>query len=167
MVPYPGRARAGAGVAFTVAIAVVLDLWSKAAAADRLSDGTARALLPGLDLRLALNRGISFSLFPAHGPVSLAVLLACQGALTGLVAWLAFRATRRIERLGLALISGGALGNVLDRWMDGSVTDFLDLHPAGVHWFTFNLADAWITLGVVLLVHDAIRTPHRTYGGHV
>lgn len=88
----------------------------------------------------------------------MAVLLAFQGALTGLVSWLAFRAGGVAERLGLSLVTGGALGNLLDRWRHGGVTDWIDLHPAGSHWFTFNLADAWISVGVVLLVRDAIMT---------
>ncbi len=153
-----GSFRAAAIVAATATIATGVDLWTKAVAGDRLSDGSVHAVLPGLDLRLAFNRGISFSLFPAHAPMSLAILLGFQGVITGIVAWLAFRAVGSAERLGLAFVSGGALGNLLDRWRHGGVTDFLDLHPAGVTWFTFNLADAWISLGVVLLVRDAAMT---------
>jgi signal peptidase II len=163
MGPYPERLRAGGVLAATAAIAT-LDLWTKAVAADRLSQGNAHALLPGLDLRLAFNHGISFSLLPAHDPAALSVLLAFQGTVTGLVAWLAFRAAWPAERLGLALIAGGALGNLLDRWRNGSVTDWIDLHPAGTHWFTFNLADAFITLGVVLMTWDALFGSRRSAG---
>ncbi|MEQ4597472.1 MAG: signal peptidase II [Methylobacteriaceae bacterium] len=153
-----GSLRAAIIVAATAAIAAGVDLLTKAIAADRLSDGSVHALLPGLDLKLAFNHGISFSLLPAYEPATLAFLLAFQGALTGLVSWLAFRADGLAERLGLALVTGGALGNLLDRWRHGGVTDWIDLHPAGSHWFTFNLADAWISVGVVLLVRDAIMT---------
>jgi len=158
------RDKAGALVAATVAIAAVIDLWTKAAAADHLSEGEAHAFLPGLGLRLTFNHGVSFSLFPAHDPASLMLLVGFQGAMTGLVAWLAFRAARSAERLGLAFVTGGALGNFLDRWGNGSVTDWLDLHPAGLHWFTFNVADAWISLGVVLLAWDALRAQGQAEG---
>ncbi|HJE22877.1 MAG TPA: signal peptidase II [Methylorubrum populi] len=160
-----GSLRAATIVAATAAIAAGVDLLTKAIAADRLSGGSVHALLPGLDLKLAFNHGISFSLLPAHDPASLAVLLAFQSALTGLVAWLAFRAGGSTERLGLALVTGGALGNLLDRWCQGGVTDWIDLHPAGSHWFTFNLADAWISVGVVLLVGDAIMTARNGVRG--
>ena len=161
---YPGRVPAGAVVAAAAGLAAALDLWSKAVAADRLSDGHAHVMLSWLDLRLAFNHGIGFSLFPAHDPASLAVLLSFQATLTGLVGWLAFRAAGAAERLGLALVAGGALGNLLDRWGNGGVTDWIDLHPAGVHWFTLNLADAWISIGVVLVAWDAFLASGRSVG---
>ena len=58
-------------------------------------------------------------------------------------------------------MAGGAAGNFLDRLMDGTVTDYLDLHTGGIRWFTFNLADAWISLGVVLLLIDGFRLHRR------
>jgi signal peptidase II len=59
----------------------------------------------------------------------------------------------------LALILGGALGNVIDRVMLGAVVDFLDLHVAGYHWPAFNVADSAITCGAALLIWDSIRRP--------
>jgi signal peptidase II len=58
-------------------------------------------------------------------------------------------------------MTGGALGNLIDRCADGRVTDFLDLHPAEVHWFTFNMADIWISLGAALIAWEAVGKPGR------
>jgi signal peptidase II len=63
--------------------------------------------------------------------------------------------------LALALILGGALGNVIDRITIGAVVDFLDFHAAGWHWPAFNVADIAISCGAVLLVFDALRTKPR------
>ena len=64
-----------------------------------------------------------------------------------------------ITRLGYALIIGGALGNMADRIIHGAVVDFVSLHYAGYYWYVFNLADIWISLGVVLLVWGFWREP--------
>ncbi len=148
-------------LAAVAAGAAALDLWTKSLAVDRLDEGDVRGVIPFIDLALHFNRGISFSMFQAGTPASLAALLAVQAALTTLVAVLAVRTTAPLQRLGLALITGGALGNLVDRFVDGSVTDFLDLHTAGIHWFAFNLADFWISSGVVLLVLDAVVSLRR------
>jgi signal peptidase II len=157
-----GRVRRAATVAAMVAAAMAVDLGTKALAVELLAGGVPQSLMPVLDLSLVFNRGISFSLFQAPDPTSLALLLAMQVALTCFVIWLALNAAEALQRLGFSAIAGGAISNVLDRFMDGAVTDFLDLHTAGIRWFTFNLADVWISVGVVLLILDALPIwPHR------
>lgn len=141
--------------------AAIVDLTTKSLAVALLAEGDVRGVIPFIDLALHYNRGISFSMFQAGSPASLAVLLAIQAALTTLVAFFAHRATATLPRLGLALITGGALGNLVDRSVDGAVTDFLDLHTAGIHWFAFNLADFWISSGVVVLVLDEVVASRR------
>ena len=64
-----------------------------------------------------------------------------------------------LTRLGYALIIGGALGNLADRIIHGAVVDFVSLHYAGYYWYVFNLADIWISLGVVLLIWGFWREP--------
>lgn len=135
--------------------AAIVDLGTKALAVASLSEGDARGAIPFIDFTLHYNRGISFSLFQAGSPASVAALLTVQAALTTFVAVWAYRATGILQRLGLALITGGALGNLVDRLVDGAVTDFLDLHTAGIHWFAFNMADFWVSSGVFLLILDA------------
>lgn len=152
-----------ATVVAVVSVTAAIDLVTKVVAMKLLAGGVARNLMPMLDLSLAFNRGISFSLFQAHDPASLVVLLGIQGALTCLVIWWAVNATEALQRFGFSAIAGGAVANVLDRFINGTVTDILDLHTAGIRWFTFNLADVWISAGVVLLILDALPVWfHRT-----
>lgn len=162
--PSEGWARRVATVAAVLVTAAAIDLAAKAAAKEWLIDGATRGFLPFVDLSLSFNHGISFSLFPARDLSSRTLLLGIQGTLTCLVAGWAVAARRGLERLGFAAIAGGAAGNFLDRLMDGSVTDYLDLHTGGIRWFTFNLADVWISLGVVLLLLEGLPSRRRDPG---
>ncbi|MGA6957374.1 MAG: signal peptidase II, partial [Candidatus Acidiferrales bacterium] len=67
------------------------------------------------------------------------------------------RAGGRAGECGIALILGGALGNVLDRVLHHSVTDFIDFHVGAHHWYTFNLADSAIVIGAALVVVELFR----------
>ena len=80
----------------------------------------------------------------------------------GLVFWLR-QAEKPLPVVAIGLVIGGALGNALDRVRYGAVADFFDVHVAGYSWPAFNIADAGITVGVLLLVVDAMMTP-RTPG---
>jgi signal peptidase II len=65
--------------------------------------------------------------------------------------------------VALALVIGGAVGNVIDRIQFGAVVDFLDFHAGGWHWPAFNIADSAITVGVILLILDSVKSrPERT-----
>ncbi|MCH7555668.1 MAG: signal peptidase II [Proteobacteria bacterium] len=112
-------------------------------------------VLPFFNLVLVWNQGISFGIFGGGllppwllGGVALAVALA-------LVIWLR-KAETRLLAATIGLVIGGALGNVVDRFRFGAVADFLDFHWAGYHWPAFNLADAAISVGVVILLLDAL-----------
>lgn len=159
-----GRARRVATVTAVLATATAVDLTAKVAAEAWLAEGALRGLIPFIDLTLSFNRGISFSLFPAYDPSSLALLLGIQGTLTCLVTAWALAATGSLERLGLAAIAGGAAGNFFDRLGDGAVTDYLDLHTGGFRWFTFNLADAWISIGVIMMLLEGVPLSRRRPG---
>jgi signal peptidase II len=116
-------------------------------------------LAPFLDLTLRLNRGISFSLFARDSAAGEAALLAVTLAATGLLAWWLVRSRSALPAVGLGLIIGGALGNAIDRVAHGAVIDYLDLHAFGRHFFVFNVADAAINIGVVLLIFDLLLAP--------
>ena len=73
-----------------------------------------------------------------------------------------YRSTDRLLPAAFALIIGGAAGNVYDRLVHGAVVDFLHFHYQAYSWPAFNLADAAITLGVVLMLWGQLRTPHPT-----
>lgn len=107
-------------------------------------------VIPGfLRLHLAENPGSAFSLFQGFGPwLGLAAILAC-----GTIMVVVERTANRLELAGLSLILGGALGNLVDRLLNGpglrgAVTDFIDLS----FWPNFNVADSAITIGVVMLL---------------
>ena len=139
------------------AATVALDRVSKAWALDALFDPQSRIVLgPVLNMVPVWNRGVSFGLFAnesAWGPWLLggfALVVA-----VALVIWLV-RAKTVVLGAGLGLVIGGAVGNAIDRALYGAVVDFIDAHWGDLHWPAFNIADAAITVGVGLLLLDAL-----------
>jgi signal peptidase II len=130
---------------------------------DRLA-ADSEPLTPFLDLTLRWNRGISFSLFARDSASAEAALLTFTLAATALLAWWLSRSRSGLPAVGLGLIIGGALGNAIDRIIHGAVVDYLDLHAFGRHFFVFNLADAAINIGVVLLIVDLLPIPRAPNG---
>ncbi len=115
--------------------------------------GDAHEILPFFDLRFVPNIGISLGLLPADGPVMRWALVLLTAAIaTGVAVWM-WRETVRGDLIALALVLGGALGNILDRMRLGYVVDYADLHFGEWRPFlVFNVADAAITIGVVILL---------------
>ncbi len=113
-------------------------------------------LAPFLDLVLARNRGISFSLFRFDAPWGPWLLSALALVIVGWLFFWQWRARSRLVSAAVGLIAGGAIGNVADRLYSTAVTDFIDLHLGDYHWPAFNLADSAITVGVVLLLAEAL-----------
>lgn len=131
--------------ALVMAVVVLLDQLSKAAVRDSIVPGETRGVLPGVQLVNTRNRGVAFGFLPGrHLAVSVLVGL----ALLVLVVYFARHLSKPLIWLPTGMLLGGAFGNILDRLRAGSVTDFVKL-PLG--WPPFNLADASITLGVILL----------------
>jgi signal peptidase II len=130
-----------------VALAVVvLDQLSKRAVRHSIVPGEERRVLPGVELVDTRNRGVAFGFLPGdHVVVTIVIGL----ALLALLAYFARHAARPWIWLPTGMLLGGALGNILDRLREGSVTDFVKL-PLG--WPPFNLADVSITLGVLILL---------------
>jgi signal peptidase II len=125
---------------------VIVDQLSKHAVERSIVPGEERGVLPGVQLVDARNHGVAFGFLPGH---HIAVTIVIGVAVAGLLAYFLRHATKPLIWLPTGLLIGGALGNILDRLRDGSVTDFIKL-PLG--WPPFNLADASITVGVLLLV---------------
>lgn len=141
------------------ALVLLLDYLTKGMAESRLAFNDPVSLLPFLDLRLLYNTGAAFSLLADAGGWQRWLFALIAVAVTvALVVWLA-RLSREDKGLaaGLALIIGGALGNLVDRLSQGYVVDFIDFHVAGWHWPAFNVADMGITIGAALVVWDAFR----------
>lgn len=112
-------------------------------------------ILSFFNLVLVWNKGISFGIF-GGGSLPPWLLAAIALAVTlALVIWLR-KAETRLLALAIGLVIGGALGNVIDRFRFGAVADFLDFHWGAYHWPAFNLADAAISVGAVILLMDAL-----------
>lgn len=138
-----------------IALAVVLlDQASKVWAEQALAYGRPVEIFGWFNLTLVYNRGAAFSfLSEAGGWQRGFFILIGLVAVVILLGWLRRLSPReRWQGLGLALILGGAVGNLIDRARYGYVVDFIDWHYAGWHWPTFNVADSAIAMGVVLLL---------------
>ncbi|HEY2132885.1 MAG TPA: signal peptidase II [Acetobacteraceae bacterium] len=123
----------------------------------RLQDLGSIALLPVLNLTWVENRGITFGMLSGNSAVaSLALCLVALAVVAALGVWLR-RAESRLVAIALGAISGGAVGNVIDRLRFGWVVDFIHAHAWGWSWYVFNVADAAIVCGVFALVLDSLR----------
>jgi len=123
------------------------------------------AIIPGFfDLTRVHNTGTAFGFMNATDFPFKTVILACVaiGALAALAVYAAtLPADQWLARIGLALILGGAAGNLIDRITAGYVVDFVDLYWSGWHFWAFNVADASITVGVALMILDLLGAGHR------
>lgn len=108
------------------------------------------------NLVMAWNPGVSFSLLQIDSAWMPWILSAVALAIVTVLAFWLRKADRRLPALAIGLVIGGALGNVIDRVQYGAVADFLDFHWGGFHWPAFNVADSAISIGVVMLIGDAL-----------
>ncbi|MEA3052314.1 MAG: signal peptidase [Sphingomonadales bacterium] len=119
-------------------------------------------VLPFFTLRWLENRGVSMGLLTAGSHVGRWLLVALTAAIAAFVTFWMWREKRRDDAIALSLVLGGALGNIFDRVRLGYVVDFADLHFGEVHPFlVFNVGDAAITIGVLLLLVRALLTRER------
>jgi signal peptidase II len=119
-------------------------------------------LLPIFDLKWVENRGVSMGLLTAGSDAARWGLVALTAAISIFVAAWLWREKRRDDALALSLVLGGALGNIVDRVRFGYVVDYADLHFGDISPFlVFNVADAAITIGVLLLLVRALLTREK------
>ncbi len=147
---------------------VVADRLTKMAALEHLAQRPPIEVLPFFDLVLVFNTGAAFGLLRDAGGWQNTAFIGFALLVSAFIVYALVRAHRSDLQVAvaLALILGGALGNVIDRLLYGYVIDFIDLHYRVWHWPAFNIADAAITVGAVLLVLDTlgwklIRPRHR------
>jgi signal peptidase II len=139
---------------------VVFDQVTKALVKARLPLHESVTVIPGFfDLTHVRNTGAAFGMlndidFAYKPAVMVIVALVALGAVASYA--LTLPATQRIARYGLALILGGAIGNLIDRATMGYVVDFVDVYWRGVHFWAFNVADSAITVGVALMLLDVL-----------
>lgn len=113
-------------------------------------------VFPSFNLVMGWNRGVSFGIFDTASPPNQWLLIGLALIIVAvLFVWLK-RADSRLISVALGMIIGGALGNVMDRIHYGAVADFLDFYIGEFHWPAFNVADAGITIGVIILVLESI-----------
>jgi len=113
-------------------------------------------ITPFFNIVLAWNSGISFGMFGDSGAYGPTILIVLTLVITGVLAVWLLRAESRLMAVSLGLIIGGAIGNVIDRFRFGAVTDFLDMHVLGYHWPAFNVADSAIVIGAGALIWESL-----------
>jgi signal peptidase II len=142
------------------AIVVILDQAVKALVRSKLQLYESTSIVPGLlDLTRVHNTGMAYGFMQSSDFPFKTVVVALLAAFA-LAALAMYGSTlapeQRISRLGLAFIMGGAAGNLVDRLTLGYVLDFVDVYRGAWHFWAFNVADASITLGVVLMILDLL-----------
>ncbi len=139
-------------IKFSLAAAslILVDLFSKGYVEDFFQQGDVVNILPFLGITLAFNSGIAFSLLDFNNFFTDYVLLFIGLIITVFLVRLFKQEDNITSKVGLILIISGALGNIIDRAMDGVVTDFLLFFVGNTPFFIFNLADAYISCGAVL-----------------
>jgi signal peptidase II len=143
-----------------------LDRWSKWLIETRLSPFDSKTIIPGFfSIVRSENPGVAFGMFSeSTSRFRTGALIGFSVLAIGILAWMLLRVDRmdRMTSTGLALVFGGALGNVFDRVRSGVVTDFLDFYFRDVHWYAFNVADSAICVGAALLLIAMWKTPGRS-----
>lgn len=140
---------------FLIIVVFLLDVISKRVVFDILASHNGFIeVLPFFNLVTVYNYGVSFGMFNdlANGHIILSILTAF--ILLLLFFWLK-TVKKPLLSYALAMVIGGALGNLSDRITYGAVADFLDFHVMGYHWPAFNIADSCIFIGVVLIIFDS------------
>jgi signal peptidase II len=154
-------------VAFVIALGVFgLDRLTKWMIETQFSTYDTKAVIPGFfNIVRSQNPGVAFGIFAENASQSRTpILIGLSIVAVLLLAIMLWRIDRldTPSAMGLALIFGGAMGNVFDRVRVGSVTDFLDFYAGTYHWYTFNIADASICTGAGLLILSMFRSRHHS-----
>ncbi|HLP97173.1 MAG TPA: signal peptidase II [Sideroxyarcus sp.] len=139
-------------------VVIVLDQLSKAAINSHFTYGESLVLLPFFNLVLAHNTGAAFSFLHDAGGMQRWLFSGIALVASVWIVWLLRKhSAEKLFCLALALILGGALGNLIDRIAYGYVVDFLDFHWSGYHFPAFNIADSAISCGAALLIWDGFK----------
>jgi signal peptidase II len=143
------------------AAVIALDLATKAWVVSAFREGQEMPVTSFFSLVLAYNTGAAFSFLAGHDGWQRWLFTGIAIVASVFLVWMLRRGGHRMLMCGLALILGGALGNLWDRVMEGRVTDFLLFHYAGSSWPAFNVADSAITVGAAMLILDSFRKERK------
>jgi signal peptidase II len=144
-------------------LVIILDQMTKVLADNLLQYHQPVELIPMFNFTLMYNKGAAFSFLANQGGWQRWFFL----TLTSIVSLFIFlwirklKTSQTLQYIALALILGGALGNLIDRAIYGYVIDFLDVYYLQHHWPAFNIADSGITVGAILLIYDTLKNPHE------
>ena len=135
-----------------ILLVLIVDQLSKWLVAAHLTAGSPIVITEFFSIIKVWNTGVSFSMFSHHGSLGVVVLsLLALAVCAFLLHWM-WHETDKIKIVGLGMIIGGAIGNVIDRVRFGAVLDFLDFSVFSYHWPAFNLADTFICIGACILI---------------
>jgi signal peptidase II len=144
------------------AIVVLLDQLSKVTLSQLIVYGQSERITSFFNLVMVYNKGAAFSFLADQLGWQRYLFAGISAAASLLIIWMLKRhASQSLFCWALALILGGAIGNLIDRIAYGHVIDFLDVHVFGWHWPAFNIADSAITVGAVLFILDEFRRVNR------
>lgn len=141
-------------------VIIPLDQWTKYLVVQRFELHQSMTLIENyLNLVYVQNTGAAFGIF-ADSSLRVPFLSGIAVLAVGMIVWILsrLRVEQRWQRLGLVLVVPGAIGNLIDRIRFGYVIDFIDVHWYQHHWPAFNVADSAITLGVVFMLVEILRT---------
>ena len=139
---------------------VILDQVTKFAISANFQYGESKYIFSWFNLVLAYNKGAAFSFLADAGGWQRWFFIILTLAISSVLIWM-LRNNRgnRLLSIALALVIGGAFGNLYDRVAYGHVVDFIQWHVAGYYWPAFNVADSSICIGAGLLIFDSFRKP--------
>ena len=133
-------------------VVVILDQLTKALIMANLPIKQGLSVMPCFNLVHVMNRGVSFSFLTSDSPAMPWILTAFALGVCGLITCWMKHEKDTFTKVGLSLVLGGAIGNVVDRVRFGAVVDFLDFYVGDWHWPAFNVADSAICIGVALII---------------
>jgi signal peptidase II len=143
-------------------VIIIADQWTKALILASYQYGDQTVVTSFFNIVRAHNTGAAFSFLASESGWQRWLFTGIGVGAAIFIVWMMLRhAGQTMFMLAMALILGGAIGNVVDRTMHGYVVDFLDFHWSGRHFPAFNLADSAISLGAVLLILDELRRMRR------
>ncbi len=138
-------------------IIIILDQASKYSVLAFLTQGNVVNIIPGINLVLTFNFGISFGLLSPNTQFGSYIIIALIIFCICAIFYFFIKTQSMLEKMMSAFIIGGAIGNLIDRILHGAVVDFIDLYYKNMHWPAFNFADAFITIGAcVVILHNLL-----------
>lgn len=140
------------GVLFITALIITADQISKSLVKSTMTLYDVVPVIPGFfQLNYITNKGMAFGI---NLPVSISFFSGISLIITCFLVWILWceRKNNLLMRISLALILGGAIGNLIDRILFGEVIDFFDFMVGDFHWYIFNIADSAVTVGIILML---------------